>query len=199
MNEFRTRVAQAIYTASRAHDGVQRDRLLRFRNVEPATAELLAILILGGGYQNVLEIGTSNGYSTIWLADAVEATGGRVVSVEILEQRTLQARINLERAGLLDRVQLLTEDAAETLRRSADRAWQFIFVDAERPAYVSYLPDLVRSLAAGGMLAVDNVISHGPELTDFTAAVEADKRLTQTVIPVGAGLRLAVRRRGAAR
>ncbi|HZU40383.1 MAG TPA: class I SAM-dependent methyltransferase [Solirubrobacteraceae bacterium] len=197
MNASRREIARAIYEAGRAHDAGEPDRLRRFRNVEPPTAELLAILILAGRLERVLEIGTSNGYSTIWLADAVEATGGRVVSVELEPARTEQARENLARAGLAARVELRTEDAAQTLARSADGAWQLIFLDAERPAYASYLPDLVRSLGAGGVLAVDNVISHAHELIDFTAAIEADERLTQTVVPVGAGLRLAVRRAGA--
>jgi predicted O-methyltransferase YrrM len=67
-----------------------------------------------------------------------------------------------------------------------------VFLDAERPAYPGYVGDLVRILAPGGLLAVDNVRSHEHELIEFTALIEAEAALTQTVVPVGAGLRVAV-------
>jgi predicted O-methyltransferase YrrM len=133
------------------------DRMERFRNVEPPTAELLGVLIRAVGARGVLELGTSNGYSTIWLADAARVNAGRVVSVDV------------------------------------DGEWEFVFLDAERAAYAGYVRDLVRVLAPRGMLAVDNVLSHEHELVEFTALIEAADGLTQTVVPVGAGLRLAVR------
>ena len=193
MNEARRRLAEQLYATSREHDRARSDRLERFRNLEPPTAELLGVLVRAMGARRILELGTSNGYSTIWLADAAEATQGRVVSAEADPGRTELARANLDRAGLLERVELRTEDAAETLARSADTAWDFLFLDAERPAYSAYLPDLVRVLAPGGVLAIDNVISHEHELVEFSSMIEAEPQLTQTVVPVGAGLRLAVR------
>jgi predicted O-methyltransferase YrrM len=192
MNEARRRLAGQLYATSREHDRAQSDRLHRFRNVEPETAELLGVLIRATGARRVLELGTSNGYSTIWLADAAEATGGRVVSVDADAARTELARANLRNAGLGDRVELRTEDAAGTLARSEDGTWGFVFLDAERPAYAGYVRDLARVLAPGGLLAVDNVQSHAHELIEFTAAIERQATFTETVVPVGAGLRLAV-------
>ena len=116
-----------------------------------------------------------------------------MVSVDVDSERTGLARENLRRAGLEDRVELRTEDAAATLARSADAEWEFVFLDAERPAYPGYLRDLARTLTPGGVLAVDNVESHAHELVEFTSLIEAEPELTQTVVPVGAGLRLAVR------
>ena len=195
MNELRRRLADELYARSREHDAAQSDRLERFRNVEPPTAELLGVLIRAAGARRILELGTSNGYSTIWLADAAEITGGAVVSVDVDAGRTDLARRVLLDAGLAERVELRTEDAAQTLARSADFAWEFVFLDAERPAYTGYVRELVRTLAPGGLLAVDNVRSHEHELVEFTALIEAEPALTQTVVPVGAGLRLAVRHR----
>lgn len=144
--------------------------------------------------QNVLEIGTSNGYSTIWLGDAVEATGGSVVSLEIDADRTAIAAGHLENVGLRAYVDLRTEDAATALAAFADAAFDLIFLDAERDAYVGYWPDLVRILAPAGLLAVDNVISHAHDLVAFRATVDADDRVMPALVPIGAGVLLAVRR-----
>jgi len=189
----RRALAEEIHRAGEAHDAGLADRRLRMRNLEPETAELLGLLVVGTAARRVLEIGTSNGYSTIWLADAVEVRGGTVVSVELDPARTDAAAGNLARAGLCGVVELRTEDAAGVLADSADGVWDLVFLDAERDAYPSYLPDIVRVLRPGGMLAVDNVVSHAHELVCFTALVEAEPRLRTTVVPVGAGLRLAVR------
>src|SRR5947199_41862 len=140
MKPTRRRLARELYAASREHDAAQADRLARFRNVEPETAELLAVLIRATGARRILELGTSNGYSTLWLADAAEETGGQVLSVDVDASRTELARANLAAAGLAGHVQLRTEDAGATLAGSPDMAWQFVFLDAERPAYPSYLP-----------------------------------------------------------
>ena len=192
MDESRRTFAAELYTVSREHDQAQADRLERFRNVEPPTAELLGVLIRASRARRILELGTSNGYSTIWLGDAAQSTGGSVLSVDNDSERTELARGNLRAVGLERLVELRTEDAAHTLERSPDDGWDFVFLDAERPAYPGYLPDLLRALAPGGMLAVDNVISHDGELGEFTSLIEAHRELTQTVVPVGAGLRLAV-------
>ena len=195
MDKDRLRFAHDLYRASREHDEACPNRLERFRNLEPQTAELISLLIRASDARCVLELGTSNGYSTIWLADAVQDTGGELTSVEIDPARTELARENLRRLELADRVELRTEDAQLTLTRSDAARWDFVFLDAERAAYPSYVPDLVRVLAPGGVLAVDNVISHQHELHTFTDLIEARGDLTQAVVPVGAGLRLAVRAR----
>jgi predicted O-methyltransferase YrrM len=83
MNESRRRFAAELFAASRAHDAARSKRSERFRNVEEPTAELLGVLIRAVGARRVLELGTSNGYSTIWLADAAESTGGSILSVDV--------------------------------------------------------------------------------------------------------------------
>jgi predicted O-methyltransferase YrrM len=195
MNEARRRVAARHYAESHAFDEQQTDRLERFRNLEPESAELLAVIARAAAATRLLELGTSNGYSTLWLADAAEANGGRLVSVEIDPARSELARRVVDEANLDDVVELRVEDAATTLTRSDDCAWDLIFLDAERPAYAGYLDDLVRTLAPGGLLAIDNVVSHERELVEFTAAISRRADLTQTVVAVGAGLRLAVKAR----
>jgi predicted O-methyltransferase YrrM len=195
VNTVRRQLAEAIHARGQAHDRSLADKLERFRNLEPSSAQLLGVLVRAGGAQRILELGTSNGYSTIWLADAAEATGGSVTSVDLDAQRVEQARASLRQATLEKIVELRHQDAADALRESEDEHWDFVFLDAERPAYASYLADLVRVLAPGGMLAVDNALSHEQDLVEFNRLVEDEPCLTQTVVPVGAGLRLAVRER----
>ena len=175
------------------HDAGQADRLQRLRNLEPDTAALLALLVRATGARHVLELGTSNGYSTVWLADAVAANEGDLTSVELDPERTTQAAQNLERAGLRRVVDLRIQDAADTLRQSEDAEWDMIFLDAERPAYASYWPDLVRVLAPRGVVAVDNALSHAAELEDFRALVSADERVSEALAQTGAGALLIVR------
>jgi predicted O-methyltransferase YrrM len=194
MREDRRRIGEQVLEVSQAHDAAQADRLLRFRNVEPETAELLAVLIRSTRARSILEIGTSNGYSTLWLADAAEATEGTLVSVEIDPERTELARANLARAGLA--AELRTEDAAQTLQRATDGCWDFVFLDAERPEYVSYWPQLLRTLRPdGGLLAIDNVLSHADEVEDVTRLIDAEPSVDSVLVPIGAGLRLVVRGR----
>jgi predicted O-methyltransferase YrrM len=192
MKTERRAIADELLAVSRAHDAAQADRLKRFRNVEPETAELLGVLIRAAGATRIVELGTSNGYSTIWLADAAEATDGAVTSVDVDAERTAMAAANLERAGLS--ADLRTEDAAVTLRDSPDGGWDFVFLDAERPAYAGYWPELPRVLRpAGGLLAIDNVLSHADQVAEVTALIEAEPAVTTALVPIGAGLRLVVR------
>lgn len=90
-------------------------------------------------------------------------------------------------------VDLRIQDAADTLRQSDDDEWDMIFLDAERPAYTDYWPDLVRTLRPRGVLAVDNVLSHADELAEFRALVNADERVSEAISPTGAGALLVVR------
>ena len=97
--------------------------------VGPESGRLLFALVAPNAGCEVLEIGGSRGYSTIWLADAAEAVGGTLVSVELDPERSATARANLERAELT--VDLRVGDAGEALRGSGDESWDLIFLDAE--------------------------------------------------------------------
>jgi predicted O-methyltransferase YrrM len=193
MNETRQAFLDELYAHGRAHDEQRDDRLQRLRNVEPETAELLGVLVRAMGATRVLEIGTSNGYSTIWLGDAAEAVGGTVLSIEIEADRTAQAASNLTEAGVADFVELRTQDAAEALSSFADDAFDLIFLDAERTLYAGYWPDLIRALRPNGLLVVDNTLSHAKELVAFSELVYSAPHVTSTVVTVGAGVLLVVK------
>jgi predicted O-methyltransferase YrrM len=175
------------------HDADKPDRLDRLRNLEPDSAQLLALLVRAVGARALLELGTSNGYSTVWLADAVRATGGKLTSVDTDPKRSAEASTNLTRAGLQTYAELRVQDAVEALRESTDHQWDMIFLDAERPAYVTYWADLQRTLGPGGLLAVDNVISHADQVDAFRSLVRETPSVFEALAPTGAGLLLVVK------
>ena len=176
-----------------AFDAARADRRERRRNLEPDSAQLLHLLVLATGTRRLLELGTSNGYSTIWLGAAVAANGGEMVSVDLDQERLDEARANVATAGLEATVELRQEDAAATLAGAAEASLDFVFLDAERPEYPAYWADLVRALRPGGLLAVDNVISHADEVADLRTLITADRRVTEALVPIGAGLLLVTR------
>ena len=193
MDEQLSALLEDLHRHGVEHDANKPDRLDRLRNVEPESAQLLSVLVRATGARAVLELGTSNGYSTVWLADAVRATGGRLTTVDIDAGRSDQAAANLDRAGLRSHVELRVEDAAESLRASRDGQWDMIFLDAERPAYTTYWADLRRSLRPGGVLAVDNVISHAEQVSRLPRAGPDSGGVSEALAPTGAGVLLIVR------
>ena len=193
MDPTRQAFLDELYAHGRAHDEGLDDRLERFRNVEPETAELLGVLVRTMGAQRVLEVGTSNGYSTIWLGDAAEAVSGTVLSLEIEAERTERARSNLAEAGVDRFVELRVQDAGEALSAFATGGFDLIFLDAERNAYVGYWPDLLRVLRDRGLLVVDNCLSHAKELVEFSELVHSSEGVTSTLVTVGAGVLLIVK------
>ena len=137
MDTSRRALLDRLWSEGRVFDAAQPDRLDRRRNLEPESAELLALLVRTAGADRVLELGTSNGYSTIWLADAVEPDG-RVTTVDLDPGRAAEATASLAAAGVSDVVEQLVADAGQVLADQADASWPLIFLDAERGLYASY-------------------------------------------------------------
>lgn len=178
-----------LYREFREYDSRQANRLDRWRNVEPESALLLSVLVRSRQARQVLEIGTSNGFSTLWLADAVKATGGFLTTLEIEADRTAIAQRYMEQFGFSDRVSCITIDAGRFLTDTNEN-YDLIFLDAERSAYMSYWLPLKHLICQnpGSLLLVDNVISHQEEVKDFLSVIESDADVMATVIPIGAGL-----------
>jgi predicted O-methyltransferase YrrM len=192
VNRERRAIADELYEAGRDYDSRQPNRLSRLRNLQPDTAALLAVLVRGTHARRILEIGTSNGYSTLWLTDAAQATDGHVESLDIDPRRSEQARDNLVRAGLDDRATCRTASAAQALTEYPDGAWDLIFLDAERAEYTGYWSNVRRTLAPGGAVAVDNAILHAPDLSGLSRLLDDDPRLTTVLVPIGEGLIVSV-------
>lgn len=192
MNDERRRLLDELYADGVAHDVAEPDRTRRLRNLEPDAAALLAQVVRIVGARTVVEVGTSNGYSAIWLADAVRDTGGHVVSVDI--ESSPKAVANLGRAGLASTVELCVADGGAYLAGLPDETVDVVFLDAERVEYAAWWPHPARVLRPGGVLAVDNVLSHPDEVAGFLRLVAEDGRFVATTVAVGKGLHLAWRR-----
>jgi len=168
------------------NDARETERPKRMLNVTPETGRLLWILIQSARATRILEVGTSNAYSTIWLADAARAVGGRVITLERNPAKVALARDNLARAGLLDRVEIREGVAADTLA-ALPGPFDFVFLDADRPSYRLYLDLALPKLTPGGLLVADNVVSHTDELREYLARVKSHPDLFSVTVPIGKG------------
>jgi predicted O-methyltransferase YrrM len=177
----------------RENDRHVSERRYKLLNLARPTAELIWLLLQSTRRRRTLEIGTSNGYSTIWLAAALRHTpDARFVSIERFPEKLAQARRNLERAGLLEMVELIEGDATEIVR-SLPPAFDCIFFDADRVSAPAQLEILLPKLAADVLLLADNVLSHPEEVAEYRAMVERLPGFIWTVAPVGKGLHIAWR------
>ena len=176
-----------------ANDNATAERPRRMLNITRDTGEFLSVLVQATAARRVLEIGTSNGYSTLWLASATRATGGAVTTVELSDYKVGLARQNFSRSGLATSITLVQDDAGRVLERAADASFDLIFLDAERPEYPGWWPHLKRVLRPGGLLVVDNATSHPEQMAPFVALVKADADFTTSLVPVGNGEFLAVK------
>ena len=177
----------------KANDVATKDIPRRMLNVTRETGELLAVLVHATAARQVLEIGTSNGYSTLWLAEAARRIGGSVTTVEFSDYKIGLASANFVRSGLSSFITLVREDAGRFLKQGDSGAYDLIFLDSERPEYPGWWPDLRRVLRPGGLLIVDNATSHTEEMAPFVARVKADSGFATCFVPVGKGEFLAVK------
>ena len=168
------------------NDARETERPKRMLNITAETGRLLWITIRAIRATRILEVGTSNAYSTIWLADAARETGGRVITLELEPGKIALARENLRRAGLEDRVEIRPGRAADTLP-TLPGPFDLVFLDANRPEYLAYLELVLPKLSPGGLLVADNVVSHAAELGDYLARVKSDARLFSVTVPIGNG------------
>jgi len=176
------------------NDARETARPRRMLNITPDTGRLLWILVAATGATRILEVGTSNAYSTIWLADSARVTGGRVVTLELNQDKVAMARRNLAMAGLADVVEIVEGSAADTLGRFPGPL-DLVFLDADRPSYLRYLELVVPKLRPGGLLVADNVTSHANELTEYLARVKSHPELFTVTVPIGNGEEVAIKRR----
>ena len=192
MDEHLTTLLAELEEQGRRNDATKTDYSQRMMNLEPATARVLALWVGSAKRRRVLEIGTSNGYSTLWLAWAVSGNGGQVTSVDRLTEKHELADTNLRRAGLREHVELVTGDATEVVS-GLTGPFDCIFFDADRYSIPGQLELLLPKLTPDVLLFSDNATSHPHELAGYFAALDALPDFGQTIVPVGKGLSVAYR------
>ena len=183
---------EQLSVLGQTHDAIETERSSRMLNITPDTGQLLWILARSIDARAVLEVGTSNGYSTIWLADAIADRGGRVTTLERSADKIEMATAQLAEAGLRESVDIVAGNAGDSLR-ALDGPFDLVFLDADRVSYLDYLPLIVERLRPGGLLVTDNVTSHPDDVVDFLAAIRADDRLASVTVPIGKGEEISIR------
>ncbi len=175
------------------NDAHETERARRMLNITPDTGEFLSVLVRFGTARRVLEIGTSNGYSTLWLAEAAAAIDGHVTTLEFAEDKVAMARSTFARSGLAAHITLVHGDAGQWLAGAAEGSIDLLFLDSDRGQYAGWWPQLRRVLRPGGLLVVDNATSHAEEMEPLCLLLDADPDFSTSVVPVGNGELLAVR------
>jgi predicted O-methyltransferase YrrM len=161
----------------------------RSRQVARTTGEFLFALVAPQTDCEVLEIGGSRGYSTIWLAAGVRSFGGRVLSLEADPAKCEAWRRNIADAGLELTAELIEGDAFETLR-AIDDVFDLVFLDAEKDDY-ELLFDLARpKVEPGALVVADNVLSHAETLGNYSRHRQSDPTLVSLTVPLDRGLEL---------
>lgn len=160
-------------------------RLQRLRQIPPETGKFLALLASNVPEGDWIEIGTSAGYSTLWLALACRATGGKITTFEVLEEKVKLASETFRLAGVGDVVELIEGDARHYLSRYSNVA--FCFLDAEKEVYLDCYEAVVPNLVRGGLLIADNAINHEPALRPMLDRALQDERVDALIVPIGKG------------
>jgi predicted O-methyltransferase YrrM len=161
------------------------------RQVRPTTGQFLFSLVAPQTDCEVLEIGGSRGYSSLWLAAGVRYLGGRVLSLENDPQKAQEWHANVEEAGLADWVELVEGDWRETLPR-IDDVFDVVFIDAEKEDYEELFALARERVEPGALIVADNIVSHADPLAGYAAARQADPTLESVTVPLDSGLELSV-------
>jgi predicted O-methyltransferase YrrM len=187
MNDAVRSLLQELERFGRENDARATERREKMLNITPETGELLSLLVRATKARRVLEIGTSNGYSTLWLADAVQPLAGSVVTVEVAAAKVALAQKNFERAGLSRWIRQEVTEAGEFLRGQRSSSVDLLFLDSDREHYVTWWPWIQEALAPGGLMVVDNAVSHASEMARFIEVVAATPGYTTVLVPIGNG------------
>ena len=160
-------------------------RLERLRQIPSETGRFIALLAAAAPAGRCLEIGTSAGYSTLWLALACRLRGHKVTTFEILDEKVALARKTFEAARVGDVVDLIHSDALDHLPHCRDVS--FCFLDAEKDIYRVCYEVVVPNMTAGGILVADNAVNHEATLRPMLQRALTDDRVDALVVPIGKG------------
>jgi predicted O-methyltransferase YrrM len=188
-------VLRNVEAFGQSNDALETDRARRMLNLERNTAELIQILVLSSRRKRVLEIGTSNGYSAIWLGATLRAVPGAqsLTTIERDPQKVEQARANIADAGLNDTI-TVHEGSATEIVAALPGPFDCVFFDADRVSAPEQLRLLLSKLERDVLLLADNILSHPGEVAGYLQEFEHLPEFVTTTVTVGKGLHIAYRR-----
>lgn len=159
--------------------------LQRLRQIPPETGRFIALLAAGAHKGTYLEIGTSAGYSTLWLALACKEVGRKITTFEVLEEKAKLAQETFALTGVESIVELVIGDARKYLGNYKNIS--FCFLDPEKDVYLDCYEAIVPNMISGGLLVADNAISHKAELKTMLERALTDERVDALIVPIGNG------------
>ena len=166
----------------------------QFWNIPRVTGGLINMFIKMMNVQNALEIGTSNGYSGLWIAKALKETGGHLTTIEFYEKRQCVAIENFKICGVFDIITPIQGSACDIIERfSEEEKFDFVFIDANKREYVKYFELIKPHLTPKAFIAADNIISHAEKVQTFIDAVDRDDEFQYEILKLPGGLLTAYR------
>ncbi len=159
----------------------------QYTNIAPENGQLLSILIQSIQARNVLEVGTSNGYSTIWIAAALKETGGRLITLEFDPGRAKEAQAHLQEVGLDNIVEVRVGNALDEIPK-CHGTFDLIFLDAEKNEYRRYLELALPNIRTGGVIVADDTVTMRDEMPDYIEFVFNTPTLNSVDIPLDDGI-----------
>lgn len=162
----------------------------RTRNLDRESGRFLAVSVVAAGARRIVEVGSSNGVSTIWLASGAAWTGGSVTGTELLPERAAEANRNLAEAGLGGVAEVIAGDARATLAASAGPI-DLLFIDAEKDDYPAHFLAAVDKVRPGGLILADNVVSH--DLAVYQALLRERPDVATVTLPLERGIEYTVK------
>jgi len=176
-------------------DDMDKNQRRGMMNVPTEDGRLLRTLIETSGAKTVVEVGTSNGMSGIWMALALRKTGGKLITHEIDKKRADLARKNFKAAGVEDTITLVFGDAHKEVGKIKGPI-DMIFLDADKEGYIDYLKQLLPKLRPGGLIIAHNARSHGSQMQPYFKAVTTDKNLDTLFVNMhAAGVAITMKKR----
>lgn len=162
-----------------------------FHNIPPETGEFFYMLVKIAKSKNILEIGTSNGYSTIWLGEAVKQNKGKITTIEISEHKVKMAKENFRRAEL-NNIKIIHGDALEEIQKLED-SFDFLFLDAIKEDYINYFRLAYPKLTKNAVIVADNAIMFEKYMRVYLDYVRHNKNLRSVLIPIGSGVEFSLK------
>ena len=164
-----------------------------FWNISRETANFLNMLIKMANCKHAVEVGTSNGYSGIWLGLALKETGGHLTTIEYWEKRQSVAIENFEKCGVSDVITPVQGSAIDVLNE-LNKEIDFAFIDANKREYIDYFKIIDKNLKSGGIIAADNILSHAEKVKPFVDAINEHPDYQVEILNLPAGLLLAYKK-----